>query len=77
MIHQAHPDKIVPMMSKRFRYKEVDGAISDKASSLEVAIDSHWYEGVPRSFESLVISHFNPVVRSSYRPQKLKTVNIL
>ncbi|PCH40875.1 calcium activated cation channel [Wolfiporia cocos MD-104 SS10] len=41
VIHEAPPDKILPMMSTRYRYKENDGRISEKASVLEVATDSH------------------------------------
>ncbi|EED82653.1 predicted protein [Postia placenta Mad-698-R] len=41
VIHQAPSEKVVPMMARRFRYTEVDGGMSDKASALELAIDSH------------------------------------
>ncbi|KZT05660.1 calcium activated cation channel [Laetiporus sulphureus 93-53] len=41
VIHQAPSDQTVPMMSTRFRYKETDDGISEKASALELAIDSH------------------------------------
>lgn len=42
VIHQAPPDRVTPMMSTRFRHREVDGDLSEKASALEMAIDSHW-----------------------------------
>ncbi|KAI0940130.1 hypothetical protein AcV5_001321 [Taiwanofungus camphoratus] len=41
VIHQAPPDRVTPMMSTRFRHREVDGDLSEKASALEMAIDSH------------------------------------
>lgn len=43
MVHQAPSDKTVLMLSTRFRFKEVDEGVSEKASALELAIDSHWY----------------------------------
>ncbi|KAL4081565.1 hypothetical protein V8B97DRAFT_1923778 [Scleroderma yunnanense] len=41
IIHQSSPDKIIPMMTIRYRYREADGDISVAASALEVAIDNH------------------------------------
>ncbi|KZT71461.1 calcium activated cation channel [Daedalea quercina L-15889] len=41
VVHQAPPDKTVVMLSTRFRFKEVDNGNSEKASALELAIDSH------------------------------------
>ncbi|KAH9927239.1 uncharacterized protein B0H18DRAFT_1084767 [Fomitopsis serialis] len=41
VIHLAPPDKTVVMLSTRFRFKEVDEDDSEKASALELAIDSH------------------------------------
>ncbi|KAH9833732.1 uncharacterized protein C8Q71DRAFT_838808 [Rhodofomes roseus] len=41
VLHQAPPDKTVVMLSTRFRFKEVDDGDSEKASALELAIDSH------------------------------------
>lgn len=34
------------MMSTRFMHREIDGDSSDKTSALEMAIDSHWYDGI-------------------------------
>ncbi|KAI0727308.1 hypothetical protein C8Q72DRAFT_841133 [Fomitopsis betulina] len=41
VVHQAPSDKTVLMLSTRFRFKEVDEGVSEKASALELAIDSH------------------------------------
>ena len=42
VVHLAPPDKTVSMLSTRFRFKEIDEDISEKASALELAVDSHW-----------------------------------
>ncbi|KAH9948400.1 hypothetical protein B0H21DRAFT_690173 [Amylocystis lapponica] len=41
VVHQAPPDRLTTMMSSRYKYREVDGDVSEMASALEVAIDSH------------------------------------
>lgn len=48
VVHQAPSDKTVLMLSTRFRFKEVDEGVSEKASALELAIDSHWYAHASR-----------------------------
>lgn len=47
VVHLAPSDKTVSMLSTRFRFKEVDEDISEKASALELAVDSHWYAFAP------------------------------
>ncbi|CCM00664.1 uncharacterized protein FIBRA_02703 [Fibroporia radiculosa] len=37
----APSDKVVPMLSTRFRHKEIDDDYSEKSSALEAAFDSH------------------------------------
>ncbi|GBE79923.1 calcium activated cation channel [Sparassis crispa] len=41
VVHQAGPDRISHMLSTRFRHSEPDGDMSENASALELAIDSH------------------------------------
>ncbi|EMD40953.1 hypothetical protein CERSUDRAFT_111528 [Gelatoporia subvermispora B] len=41
IVHQSPSERVTPMMCTRFRHREVDGDISEKASALEMAIDSH------------------------------------
>ncbi|OCH94327.1 calcium activated cation channel [Obba rivulosa] len=41
IVHQSPPDCVTPMMCTRFMHREVNGEISEKASALEMAIDSH------------------------------------
>ncbi|KII94963.1 hypothetical protein PLICRDRAFT_33792 [Plicaturopsis crispa FD-325 SS-3] len=41
IVHLAPPDRLMSLMSTRFKHVEADGNESDMASALELAIDSH------------------------------------
>lgn len=43
IVHQTPLDKVIPMLTNRYRYAEGDGEISEASSTLEVAIDNHWF----------------------------------
>jgi hypothetical protein len=43
IVHAAPPDRLHSLMSARFKYRQLDGDISEMSSALEMAIDSHWY----------------------------------
>lgn len=43
IVHQTPLDKVVPMITNRYNYRESDGDISEASSALEVAIDNHWW----------------------------------
>jgi hypothetical protein len=43
IVHQSPGDKIIPIMTTRYRVRESDGDISEASSALEVSIDNHWY----------------------------------
>ncbi|KAG6329502.1 hypothetical protein ID866_9587 [Astraeus odoratus] len=41
IVHQSAPDRMIPMMTTRYRYREADGDISVASSALETAIDNN------------------------------------
>ncbi|KIJ20360.1 hypothetical protein PAXINDRAFT_166432 [Paxillus involutus ATCC 200175] len=41
IVHQSPGDKIIPIMTTRYRVRESDGDISEASSALEVSIDNH------------------------------------
>ncbi|KAJ7572505.1 hypothetical protein C8J56DRAFT_989280 [Mycena floridula] len=41
IVHLISPDRQTTVMSTRFKHRQIDGDISDMASALEMAIDSH------------------------------------
>ena len=64
VVHLAPSDKTVSMLSTRFRFKEVDEDISEKASALELAVDSHWYvlEPLPCLLRSHTFAQYDLLV---------------
>lgn len=41
--HLASPDRLLAIMSKRYKHIQGDGDVSEMSSALEMAIDQHWY----------------------------------
>ncbi|KAF9226676.1 hypothetical protein BS17DRAFT_800677 [Gyrodon lividus] len=41
IVHQSPVDRIIPLMTNRYRFRENDGDISEASSALEVSIDNH------------------------------------
>ncbi|KAG8218558.1 hypothetical protein J3R82DRAFT_4199 [Butyriboletus roseoflavus] len=41
IVHQTPLDKVIPMITNRYNYRESDGDISEASSALEVAVDNH------------------------------------
>lgn len=42
IVHQTPLDRVIPIITNRYTYRESDGDISEASSALEVAIDNHW-----------------------------------
>lgn len=43
IVHMFPKDKLMDIMSTRYRHLQVDGDVSETSSALEMAIDQHWY----------------------------------
>ncbi|KAF8551478.1 hypothetical protein OG21DRAFT_1499116 [Imleria badia] len=66
IVHQTPLDKVIPMITNRYRYMESDGDVSVASSALEVAIDHHCIVFLSSSeVQEVVTSLWNGVIIQS------------
>ncbi|KAI6047511.1 hypothetical protein EDC04DRAFT_2864568 [Pisolithus marmoratus] len=73
IVHQSPPDKIIPMVTTRYRYRHADGDISVASSALEIAIDNSCLRDVPyhKPCNAGFEAHFDPARLSVPRFQNI------